>query len=53
MDFILGQACVTNWDGVALFYYKLVQTLLKNGATSLLQIRAKLIIDWSRYYKLG
>ena len=39
--------------GAALFYYKLGQTLLQIGAASLLQIGAKLITNWGRYYKLG
>ena len=51
--------CITNWGklllkiGAALFYYKLGQTLLQIGAASLLQIRACVGTNWSRYYKLG
>ena len=39
--------------GAALFYYKLGQTLLQIGAASLLQIRASVITNWDRNYKLG
>ena len=39
--------------GAALFYYKLGQTLLQIGAASLLQIRACVGTNWSRYCKLG
>ena len=39
--------------GAPLFYYKLGQTLLQIGAASLLQIRACVGTNWSRYYKLG
>ena len=39
--------------GVALFYYKLGQTLLQIGATSLLQIGASVITNWGSYYRLG
>ena len=39
--------------GVALFYYKLGQTLLQIGAASLLQIRASVVTNWGSYYKLG
>ena len=38
--------------GAALFYYKLVQTLLQIEAPLLLQIRASVVINWSNYYKL-
>ena len=38
--------------GVALFYYKLGQTLLQIGAVLLLQIRANVVTNWSSYYKL-
>ena len=39
--------------GVALFYYKLGQTLLRIGAASLLQIGASFATNWGNYYKLG
>ena len=39
--------------GAALFYYKLGQTLLQIGATSLLQIRASVVINLGSQYKLG
>ena len=39
--------------GAALFYYKLGQTLLQIGAASLLQIRASVVENWGRHYKLG
>ena len=39
--------------GAALFYYKLGQTLLQIGATSLLQIGASVITNWGSYYRLG
>ena len=39
--------------GVALFYYKLGQTLLQIWAASLLQIRANVVTNWGSYYKLG
>ena len=39
--------------GAALFYYKLGQTLLKIGASSLLQIRVSVVTNWVSYYKLG
>ena len=39
--------------GVALFYYKLGQTLLQIGAASLLQIGASVVTNWSSYYKSG
>ena len=39
--------------GAALFYYNLGKTLLQIEAASLLQIRAKFITNWGRYYKLG
>ena len=39
--------------GVALFYYKLGQTLLQIWAPSLLQIRANVVTNWDSYYKLG
>ena len=38
--------------GAALFYYKLVQTLLQIEAPLLLQIRSSVVINWSNYYKL-
>ena len=38
--------------GAALFYYKLMQTLLQIEAPLLLQIRASAVINWSNYYKL-
>ena len=38
--------------GAALFYYKLVQTLLQIEAPLLLQIRASVVINWINYYKL-
>ena len=38
--------------GAALFYYKLGQTLLQIGATSLLQIRESVVTNWGSYYKL-
>ena len=38
--------------GAVLFYYKLGQTLLPLGTASLLQIRARVVTDWGRYYKL-
>ena len=38
--------------GAALFYYKLMQTLLQIEAPLLLQIRASVVINWSNYYKL-
>ena len=38
--------------GAALFYYKLGQTLLQIGATSLLQIKASVVTNWGSYYKL-
>ena len=38
--------------GVALFYYKLGQTLLQIGAVLLLQIRANVVTNWGSYYKL-
>ena len=50
---------MTNWDKlvlqirVALFYYKLGQTLLQIDAASLLQIRASIVTNWGSYYKLG
>ena len=44
MYYIFGQVCVTNW--AALFYYKLGETLLQNGAASLLQIRASVVTNW-------
>ena len=43
--------CITNWEklalqiGAALFYYKLGQTLLQNGAAPLLQIGASVITN--------
>ena len=51
-----GQALVCNFmlqTGAALFYYKLGQTLLQIGASSLLQIKASAVTNWGRYYKLG
>ena len=39
--------------GVALFYYKLGQTLLQIGAAPLLQIGANVVTNWGSYYKLG
>ena len=39
--------------GVALFYYKLGQTLLQIGAASLLQIRACALTNLGSYYKVG
>ena len=51
MYYKLGQACVTNWS--SLFYYKLGQTLLKIGATLLLQFGASVVTNWGSYYKLG
>ena len=36
----------------ALLYYKLEETLLQIGATSLLQIRASVVANWGSYYKL-
>ena len=51
--------CVTNWGkvmlqiGAARFYYKLGQTLLRIEATSLLQIWASEVTNWSSYCKLG
>ena len=39
--------------GVALFYYKLGQTLLKIGAASLLPIGTSFVTNWGSYYKLG
>ena len=39
--------------GAALFYCKLGQTLLKIGASSLLQIRVSVVTNWVSYYKLG
>ena len=39
--------------GEALFYQKLGQTLLWNGAASLLQIGASVVTNWGSYYKLG
>ena len=39
--------------GAALFYYKLGQTLLQIGVTSLLQIGACFVTYWGTYYKLG
>ena len=39
--------------GVALFYYKLGQTLIQIGAASLLQIRASVVTNWGCYSKLG
>ena len=39
--------------GAALFYYKLGQTLLQIGGTSLLQIGASDITNWGSYYNLG
>ena len=38
--------------GVALFYYKLGQTLFQTGAASLLQISASVVTNWGSYYKL-
>ena len=39
--------------GAALFYYKLMQTLLQIGLTSLLQIGAA-VTNWGKiFYKLG
>ena len=38
--------------GVALFYYKLGQTLFQIGAASLLQISAIVVTNWGSYYKL-
>ena len=38
--------------GAALFYQKLVQTLLQTGAVSLLQIGAIVVTNWGIYYKL-
>ena len=37
----------------ALCYYKLRQTLFQFGAVSLLQIGARVVRNWSSYYKLG
>ena len=39
--------------GVALFYYKLGQTLLKIGPASLLPIGTSFVTNWGSYYKLG
>ena len=39
--------------GAALFYYKLVQTLLQIAAASLLQIGTSVVTNWGSYYKLG
>ena len=39
--------------GAALFYHKLGQMLLQNGAASLLQIRASVVTNWGSYYKIG
>ena len=39
--------------GATLFYYKLGKTLLQIGAASLVQIRAIVVTNWGRYYKLG
>ena len=39
--------------GVALFNYKLGQTLLSIGAASLSQIGANVVTKWGSYYKLG
>ena len=39
--------------GATLFYYKLGQTLLQNGLTSLLQIGGSVVTNWGNYYKLG
>ena len=36
-----------------MFYYKLGQTLLQIGVTSLLQIGACFVTYWGTYYKLG
>ena len=36
----------------ALLYYKLEETLLQIGATSLLQIRASVVANWRSHYKL-
>ena len=36
----------------ALFYYKLVQTLLQIGAASLLQIGGSVVTNWGSYYNL-
>ena len=38
---------------VALFYYKLGQTLVQIKAASLLQIRASVVTNWGSCYKLG
>ena len=38
---------------VALFLYKLGQTLLQIEAASLLKIRASVVTNWGSYYKLG
>ena len=51
MYYKLGQACITNW--VALFYYKLEQTLLQIEVASLLQIGASSVTNWGSYYKSG
>ena len=39
--------------GVPLFYYKLGRKLLQIRIASLLQIRASVVTNWGRYYKLG
>ena len=52
--------CITNWGklalqiGAALVYYKLGQTLLQNGAASLLQIGAIVItnLNWRKGFYL-
>ena len=38
--------------GAALFYYKMGEMLLQIGAALLLQIRASVVTNWGRYYKL-
>ena len=50
-----GQALLCNFvlqTGAALFYYKLRQILLQIEASSLLQIKARVVTNWGSYYKL-
>ena len=39
--------------GAALYYYKLVQTLLHIRVVLLLEIATSVVTNWDSYYKLG
>ena len=47
----LGQRGITNWG--SFFITNWGKRILQIGAAFLLQIRARFITNWGRYYKLG